>query len=254
MIAQEQVTLLKSLSNFCKQYRNICGPTCHGPHAMFRKYTKKHNKGTYVGFIKPSECQMGGELISLLCLFCLKKALRLTINSNKFLNLNTFKEECFVLNNDNFWLYLFLMCGVLYALMHLLHLANLQSAAMDKLHFYVLQTDRMMVRWLPDCKQKSKELLKDISLRQVISTCDIDVDRANNEEIADADNDDDKEGGDDSLNNDDLDLDIDDEEEDEEKDDAFDFLSQSKYLLCALLIVNYCTPSCLFLFPKLPGY
>jgi hypothetical protein len=127
------------------------------------------------------------------------------------------------------------MCGVLYAPMRLLHLADLQSAAMDKLYFYVLQTDWMMVRWLPDCEEKSKELLKDISLRQVILTCDIDVDWANNEKIADADNDDDKEGGDDSLNDDDLDLDIDDEEEDEEKDDAFDFsIPEQVFVVCII--------------------
>ncbi len=54
---------------------------------------------------------MGGELISLLCLLCLKEALRSTINSNKILNLNKFKGEYFVLYND-FWLYLFLMCWV----------------------------------------------------------------------------------------------------------------------------------------------
>jgi hypothetical protein len=176
MIAQEQDALFKSLSNFCKQCRNIWGSMRHRPHAIFRNYTKKLNKGTYVGFIKPSKCQMGGELICLLCLFCLKEALRSTINSNEFLYLKEFKEECLVLNNNNLWLYLFLMCCVLYAPMHLLHLANLQSAAMDKRYFNVLQTDWMMVRWLPDCKQKSKEILKDNFLRQVMSTCDVDVD------------------------------------------------------------------------------
>jgi hypothetical protein len=128
---------------------------------MFRKYTKKHNKGTFVGFIKPREWQMGGELISLLCLVCLKEALTLTIDSNKVLSLNKFKEDGFVLNNNNFWLNLFSLCHVLYAPMHL---ADLQSAAMDKLYFHVLQIDWMIVRWLPDCKQQSKELLKDDSL------------------------------------------------------------------------------------------
>jgi hypothetical protein len=96
---------------------------------MFRKYTRKHNKGIFVGFIKPSECRMGGDLISLLRLLCLKDALRSTINSKEFLNLNNFKEECCVLNNDNFWMYLFLMCRVLYAPMRVLHLADQQTAS-----------------------------------------------------------------------------------------------------------------------------
>jgi hypothetical protein len=125
---------------------------------------------------------------------------------------------------------------------------------MDKLYFYVLQTDWMMVRWLPDCEQKPKELLKDNSLCQVILTCDVDVDWANNEEIAEAGNDNDEEGGDDSLNDNDLDLDIDKEEEDEEEDDAFDFSIPEQAFVECILIMNYRTPSCLFLFPKIPGH
>jgi hypothetical protein len=104
-------------------------------HAMFRKYTRKHNKGIFVGFIKPSECQMGGELISLLRLLRLKDALRSTINSKEFLDRNNFKEECCVLNNDIFWMYLFLMCRVLCAPMCVLRLADQQTASMDKLYF-----------------------------------------------------------------------------------------------------------------------
>jgi hypothetical protein len=113
---------------------------------MFRKYTRKHNKGIFVGFIKPSECQMGGENISLLRLLCLKDALRSTINSKEFLNLNNFKEEWCALNNDNFWMYLFLMCRVLYAPIRVLRLADQQTASIDKLYFYVLQTDRKLIK------------------------------------------------------------------------------------------------------------
>jgi hypothetical protein len=128
----------------------------------------------------------------------------------------------------------FVVCHVFYALMHLLCLADLQSAAMDKLYYYVLQTDWMIIRWLPDCKQKSKELLRDCSLREVILTCDIDVDWANNKEIADADNDD-KEGGDDSLNDNDLDLNIDNEEEDEREDDAFYFSNPEQVFVVCII-------------------
>ena len=130
------------------------GSTRHAAHAMFKKYTRKNNKGIFVGFIKPSKCRMGGELASLLHLMCLKDALRSTINSKEFLDLNNFKEECCVLNNNNFWMYLFLMCRVLYAPMHVLRLADQQTASMDKLYFYVLQTDRMLIKWLPDCEKK----------------------------------------------------------------------------------------------------
>jgi len=102
---------------------------------MLRKYTRKHNKGIFVGFIKSSECLMGGELISLLRLLCLKDALRSTINSKEFLDLNNFKEECCVLDNASFWMYLILMCRVLYAPMHVLRLADQQTASMDNYIF-----------------------------------------------------------------------------------------------------------------------
>ncbi len=174
----------------------------------------------------------------------------MTINLNQFFNLNKFKEECFVLNNDNFWLHLFLMCCVFYTRMRLLRLANLQSAAMDKLYFYVLQTDPMMVRWLPNCKQKSKELPKNDSLCQVMSTFDVDVDWSNNEEIANADNDDDKEGGDDSLNNNDSDLDIVRKEENEEEDDAYDFSIPEQVLVVCIIDCQLLYSLMTFLFPK----
>ena len=129
---------------------------------------------------------MGGELISLLCLLRLKDALRSTINSKEFLKLNNFKNECCVLNNDNLWMYLFLMCCVLYAPMRVLCLADQQTASMDKLYVYVLQTDRMLIKWLPDCKKKSTELLRDTSLGQVMTSCDTDIDwGSSKEEIVD---------------------------------------------------------------------
>jgi hypothetical protein len=172
---------------------------------------------------------MGGELISLLRLLRLKDALRSTINSKEFLNLNNFKEECCVLNNDNFWMYLFLMCRVLYAPMRVLRLADQKTASMDKLYFYVLQTDRMLIKWLPDCEKKSTELLRDTSLGQVMTNCDADIDwGSNKEEIVD-DNDND-EGSDD----DDSSLEIDDEEEDIEDDDTeFEFSRPAQVSLCA---------------------
>ena len=80
------------------------------------------------------------------------------------------------MNNDNFWMYLFLMCRVLYAPMRVLRLADQQTASMDKLYFYVLQTDWMLMKWLPDCKKKPTELLRDTSLSQVMTNCDADID------------------------------------------------------------------------------
>jgi hypothetical protein len=133
-----------------------------------------------------------------------------TINSKEFLDLNNFKEECCVLNNNNFWMYLF------------------------KLYFYVLQTDPMLLKWLPDCKKKSTELLRDTSLCQVMTSCDPDIDwGSNKEEIVD-DKDNDEESDDDNLS-----LEIDSEEDSEDDDMAFNFNHPAQVLLCASMIVNY---------------
>ena len=199
-------------------------------HAMFKKYMRKHYKGIFVGFIIPSECRMGGELISLLRLLHLKDAFRSTINSKEFLGLNNFKEECCVLNNDNFWMYLFLMCHVLYAPIRVLRLADQETVSMDKLYFYVLQTDRMLIKWLPDCKKKSTELLRDTSLGQVMTNYDADIDWGSNKEeiVDDEDNDEDSDDDDSSLE-------IDDEEGSTDDDTALEDFShpmQISFCVC----------------------
>jgi hypothetical protein len=61
-------------------------------------------------------------------------------------------------------------------------------------------------------------------------TCGVNVDWANNEEIADADNDNDKEGGDDALKDNDLDLDMGKKKRMKKRMMHMTFLSQSKYL------------------------
>ncbi len=162
---------------------------------------------------KHNECQMGGELISLLRFLHLKDGLRSTINSKEFLDLNNFKEECCVLNNNNFWMYLF------------------------KLYFFILQTDRMLLKWLPDCKKKATELLRDTSFGQVMINCDADIVwGSNKEEIFVNKDDNDEESGDD----DDLELESDDEEDSNAYEEMeFNFNHPMQVSLCASLIVNY---------------
>jgi hypothetical protein len=114
------------------------GPSARGA-CNVQKYMRKHNKGICVGF----RCLMGWELISLFRLLRLKDALRSTINSKEFFNLNNFKEEYCVLNNNNFLdvLVFDVSCFVLYATMRVLRLADQQTTLMDKHYFFILQTD-----------------------------------------------------------------------------------------------------------------
>jgi hypothetical protein len=116
----EKVPEFKRLSNFAKLVCNIFGSLRHSPSAMFKKYSCAHNKGIYIEFIKPSECRMAGGYIALLRLLWLSNALRATITSKEFLNLRLFHTVTSVLNNPDFWQWLFVMCRAIYAPMRLI--------------------------------------------------------------------------------------------------------------------------------------
>jgi hypothetical protein len=100
------------------------------------------------------------------------------------------------------------MCHVLYDSMRVLHLADQQT----------VQTDQMLIKWLPDCEKKSTELLRDTSLGQVMTNCDTDIDWGSNKEEIVSNEDNDEESDDDDSS-----LEIDDKEDSKDDDMAFDF-------------------------------
>ena len=148
-----KVSEFRKISDFAKKVRNIFGSTRHSPKAIFEKYSRQHNKGIFLGFIKPSECRMAGEHIALLRLLRLKDALRSTIMSKEFIDLRIFHADCNVLMNPDFWNVLFVMARALYAPMRVLRLADQKVPAMDKLYYYVLQTDRMLPLYIADAEK-----------------------------------------------------------------------------------------------------
>ncbi len=159
---------------------------------------------------------MTGEQIALSRLLRLRDALKSTINSKEFMDLNNFKPETFVLNNDNFWLYLFVMCHAQYAPMRVLRLADQQVPGMEKLYYYVLQTDRMLLRWLPDAEIRVLVLRCNGTYNAMTNTDEYVFD----EEAADSSGDDNKEEDSDDANDrlvrdDNVDNDADKESEDD---------------------------------------
>ena len=68
-----------------------------------------------------SECRIAGELIALLRLLRLRDILRATIASKKFKDIweKTYQREVIVLENNEFWKYLFTLCCSLYAPMRI---------------------------------------------------------------------------------------------------------------------------------------
>ncbi len=143
-----QCPLFFNLHQFAKWLRNMFGSCRHALHAIFKKYTKLHNRGLHFGFIKDTDARMAGAHITLCRVLQLKNALRATINSPEFITLKQFKAEISILQSEDFWNYLFSMCRALYAPMHLLRFADQKVAAMDKMHFYVCQTDANMSYYL----------------------------------------------------------------------------------------------------------
>jgi hypothetical protein len=187
---------------------------------MFKHYTKIHNNGIFLGFTKPSECRMAGEQIALTRLLRLRDALKSTINSKEFMDLNNFKPETFVLNSDNFWLYLFVMCRALYSPMRVLRLADQQVPGMEKLYYYVLQTDRMLLRWLPDAEMRVLVLHRDGTYNAMTNMDEYVFD----EEAADSSgNDDEEEDSDDDEDHLVRDDNVDNDANEENEDDDFFF-------------------------------
>jgi hypothetical protein len=172
---------------------------------MFKTYSQQHNKGIHVGFVKPSECRMAGEHIALLRLLRLKNALKSTIASKEFIDLKSFRSEVAILSTDAFWKYLFVMCRALYAPMRVLRLADQKTPAMDKLYYYVRQTDEQLPKWMKSAEEHAKVLLTDPVLEVMKGSSFADP-------IVDVLVDDD-DGGDDED-------DIDDDDEDADKDDG----------------------------------
>jgi hypothetical protein len=80
---------------------------------------------------------------------------------------------------EDFWNYLFSMCRALYAPMRLLRLADQNVAAMDKVHFYVCQTDANMSHYLAKAVLDAGRCSHDETLR-LMNSCSQDVNEANN--------------------------------------------------------------------------
>ena len=172
-----KVEAFKLLSVFSNRCRNVFGSTRHGPHAIFKKHSMLHNKNIYIGFIKISECRMAGELIGLLRLLRLRPILRATIASKEFQDnwYKTFRRECLIIENNEFWKFLFTLCRSLYAPMRILRLADQKTPAMDKLHFYVLQTDALLPKYLKLADQDSARILSVDRTIDALSTMMVDI-------------------------------------------------------------------------------
>ena len=102
---------------------------------------------------------MAGEHIALLRLMRLMNPLKSTVTSKEFVDLRIFKSLATLLLLSDFWKYLFVMVRSLYAPMRVLRLADQKTAAMDKLYYFVCQTDRMLPKYLKEAESRAEHLL-----------------------------------------------------------------------------------------------
>ena len=110
---------------------------------------------------------MAGEHIALLRLLRLRNALKATVTLKEFMDLKVFKDASDIVLCDDFWKYLFFLCRALYAPMRVLCLADQKIPAMDKLYFYVLQTDEMLPKWLTELDSRSNSFLNTTTISRM---------------------------------------------------------------------------------------
>ena len=70
-----------------------------------------------------------------------------------------FEQIAHALLQEEFWQYIFVMCRTLYASTSLLNLDDYKKPSMDKLYYFVLQTERMLPIRIEDEEDWSKHIL-----------------------------------------------------------------------------------------------
>ena len=99
---------------------------------------------------------MAGEIIAFLRLLRLFPAIIATITSPEFLALKIARTLCVLLQKDDLWHLLFIVCRALYAPMRVLRLADTKTPGMDKLYYYLRCTDEMLKKFLPQLNDLTK--------------------------------------------------------------------------------------------------
>ena len=128
----------------CHQLRNIFGSTRHGPRSIFRAAAKHHNNGRDINFLKPSECRMAAECLQFLRVFRLKDAIQQATRDKVFVDYKRFSFVIKIVNCEEFWDTLFAMIQAIYPIYCILRLSDMKLGGMDKMKYYVCQTDRLL--------------------------------------------------------------------------------------------------------------
>ena len=117
----------------------------HVPHAMMLEESKIHNNGRAIGLIRATDVRMGGHIICLTRLLRLKPVFDSLIVSRHFLDIkeNIRVKTCVIkwLKDETLWKNIFVLVRSCFPLLKLLRLCDKREPAMDRLMYYVRQTD-----------------------------------------------------------------------------------------------------------------
>lgn len=127
------------------QLRNIFGSTRHGPRSLFKKTSKAHNNGRDVNLLRPADTRMATEHLQFMRVLRLKDPLMAASRDPVFIDYGRFEFVGNIIGYPSFWTLLFAMVQALHPVYRLLRLADLKCGGMDRVKYYVLQTDRLLM-------------------------------------------------------------------------------------------------------------
>ena len=125
---------------------------------------------------------MASEEIGVLRLNVLVPPLKSTVASKPFQDLKAFGKLANLIMQPSLPKYLFASSRAVYAPMRILRLADQKVAAMDKLEFYVRQTDVMLPRYLGEVEATAEELLTEETQLMLNATNDLASEKSDGEE------------------------------------------------------------------------
>jgi hypothetical protein len=119
----------------------------HKPHAILKGEAKKANNGREIGLIRAADTRMAGYFIAFHRMYRLKGALRSAANSLEFANIIGLKKKDAViafLSDNQFYDRIYLLICMIYPILRILRLADSNTPNMDKLYYYIRQTNRAL--------------------------------------------------------------------------------------------------------------
>ena len=136
--------LMENLVRAYSKIYGVFGGSHHSVHATFKRNSKLHNNGNYVGLYRPSATRMGGYIIAFLRLMASKAVFDSTMAAPEYSKLKINNNLTELLKHHTFWALILCVVKANFGPLWLLRLADSKAACMDKVVFYVHQTDALV--------------------------------------------------------------------------------------------------------------